>query len=69
MIVLRWLWFLIGVGVALQYLYWAAMIIANALGWTQAPPHISQFWTCLACLAAFMFSAEMRARQLTDLLD
>jgi hypothetical protein len=55
--ILRGIWRLIGLGVALQYLYFAVCMIGWRLGQMEWP-HIDGVWMFLAVSGAFVVSME-----------
>lgn len=51
MVFIRTVWFLIGVFVMLQYIYWAVMEIRYGIGWSTAPI-VTHDWLFLAFIGA-----------------
>lgn len=66
MIFLRWIWFLLGVGVTLYFVYLFAMTVLAAMGLV-TPPTISTMWLALALSGAALFSMERNGRELEKL--
>lgn len=63
----KWFWTLTGLGVALQYVYWAAMEIGYGLGLTQAPT-VTHDWLFLAFVGAAYASAANVKTEIAALL-
>lgn len=66
MIVLKVIWFLLGVSVMLQYLYWAALEIGYGLSLCAAPT-ISHDWLFFAFVGAAITSSNFVAEEFRKL--
>ena len=66
MIVFKVLWFLVGLGVMLQYIYWAALEVGYGLSLC-APPTVSHDWLFLAFAGAAIVSGDRVAENFNKL--
>jgi hypothetical protein len=60
--VFRWAWNLIGVGVSIQYGYWAVTWGVYGLSWLPSPPNITADWYFLGFSAAAWLTMDNAIR-------
>jgi hypothetical protein len=67
MIVIKWVWFLIGCLVSLQYLYWAVLEIGYGLSLNDAPV-VTHGWIFLAFVGVVIAAGDRLGPELKNLL-
>lgn len=55
MLILKWLWIIVGIGIAVQYGLWAIEIVGSNLGWCEHPA-ISDNWLFIGMCGAMFYS-------------
>lgn len=68
MIILKWLWAFVGVGVCARYGSYAAEIVGFHLGWCDMP-QIDDVWLFLGMFGATLLTIESTFRSFSKLID